>query len=474
MRGLPVAETRPTGRTRRWDAVILGGAVPGLVAAVRLGMRGLRVLLLEEEASVRRFPGLREPFWTTGAQRESVLGACLRELRVPLIDQRRIERDPLAFQVVLPDARLDVGDPRLTLDEWVAWGLAKPEEARPLVAALDAAATAERRAMLEAPFVRTPRLLARPELPAAAAGAPPARRARGVPGALDAAPPRLARILEAQVRALSRHGSVDPSPEARARLLGAPLEGGVCARGEVSLREILRRRVESLYGELRTLPSQFRLVSWGGQPGIAPDRAGESGEVWVGRAFVLNAPRDALAAAVAQEPLPELLRAPPARQRELSVHLRVERDAVPEAMAGRVVVLRDPEREARGTNVVRVRRFATPERARSTDLVATAVVATDALVPEAAEDELVQAVADLMPFAEGRFERVPEPQPRWDDDGRLPDPAPGHGWPAEAELRLPTRQPVYLLDRAAVAALGFEGDLLLGWRAGDAIAADLA
>jgi hypothetical protein len=83
-------------------------------------------------------------------------------------------------------------------------------------------------------------------------------------------------------------------------------------------------------------------------------------------------------------------------------------------------------------------------------------------------------VADLMPFAEGRFERVREPQPRWDDDGRLPDPSPGHGWPADAELRLPTKQPVYLLDRAAVAALGFEGDLLLGWRAGDAIAADLA
>jgi hypothetical protein len=295
-----------------------------------------------------------------------------------------------------------------------------------------------------------------------------------VPAALDGAPPRLARILEAQVRALSRHGSVEPCTEARARLLGAPLEGGTCARGEVSLREILRRRIESLYGELRTLPSEFRLVSWGGQPGVAPDRAGESGEVWVGRAFVLNAPRDALAAAVAQDPVPEILHAPPAQQRELCVHLRVEREAVPEAMAGRVVVLRDPEREARGTNVVRLRRFATPERARSTDLVATAVVATDALVPEAAEAELVQAVADLMPFAEGRFERVREPQPRWDDDGRLPDPSPGHAWPAEAELRLPTKQPVYLLDRAAVAALGFEGDLLLGWRAGDAIAADLA
>ena len=65
------------------------------------------------------------------------------------------------------------------------------------------------------------------------------------------------------------------------------------------------------------------------------------------------------------------------------------------------------------------------------------------------------------------------PEPRWDDDSLLPDPASGPGWPAEAQLRLATKQPIHHLDRAAVGGLGFEGDLLLGWRGGDAIAADL-
>jgi hypothetical protein len=41
-------------------------------------------------------------------------------------------------------------------------------------------------------------------------------------------------------------------------------------------------------------------------------------------------------------------------------------------------------------------------------------------------------------------------------------------------VRLPTRQPIYHLGRAAVGGLGYEGELMLGWRAGDAIAADLA
>jgi hypothetical protein len=78
-----------------------------------------------------------------------------------------------------------------------------------------------------------------------------------------------------------------------------------------------------------------------------------------------------------------------------------------------------------------------------------------------------------MPFAGERRVSVPVPELRWDDDSWLADPAPEAGWPALAELRLPSRQPIYSLDRCSVAGLGFEGDLLLGWRGGDAIAADL-
>jgi hypothetical protein len=125
MKGLPAVGRQERKRTRRWDALILGGALPGLVSAVVLGMRGARVLVLEERASARRHPSLREPFFMTGAARDSVLGACLRALGVPLIDQRRVEIDPLAFQIVCPGARPEVGEQGLTADEWAAWGLAQ-------------------------------------------------------------------------------------------------------------------------------------------------------------------------------------------------------------------------------------------------------------------------------------------------------------------------------------------------------------
>ena len=51
MRGLPSIEQSGRIRTRRWDAVVLGGALPGLIAAIRLGMNGARVLLIDTSAT---------------------------------------------------------------------------------------------------------------------------------------------------------------------------------------------------------------------------------------------------------------------------------------------------------------------------------------------------------------------------------------------------------------------------------------
>ena len=53
-------------RARRWDVVVLGGALPGLVAAVRRGMAQLRVLVVEEESAARAPVLSREPFFLTG------------------------------------------------------------------------------------------------------------------------------------------------------------------------------------------------------------------------------------------------------------------------------------------------------------------------------------------------------------------------------------------------------------------------
>jgi flavin-dependent dehydrogenase len=52
MRGLPPIASAESFRVRRWDALVLGGALPGLVAAVRLAKRGARVLMLEEDRAL--------------------------------------------------------------------------------------------------------------------------------------------------------------------------------------------------------------------------------------------------------------------------------------------------------------------------------------------------------------------------------------------------------------------------------------
>jgi hypothetical protein len=477
MKGLPAVGRQERKRTRHWVALILGGALPGLVSAVVLGMRGARVLVLEERASARRHPSLREPFFMTGAARDSVLGACLRALGVPLIDQRRVEIDPLAFQIVCPGARPEVGEQGLTADEWAAWGLAQPEAGGALARALAAAGDAEREAMLAAPLfesVLRPGWRARRGRTAVtltpAAREPRAQRPRGVPPELASAPPAVAALLAAQVRALSNLGEAQPTPEARARLLGAPLEGAGRIAGRTPwLADILRRRIRALHGEFRILDDAFRLVSSANQPGIAQQT---SEEVWVGRVFVVNAVRPALAAAVAQEPVPAVLRSPPATRRRVALRLRVARRVFPEGMAARVLHVGDLEAPMDEANVVTLRSFPRADDPEQLDVVAAAVAAPEDGATAQARIEAI--VSSLMPFADGGIARENDPVPRWDDDAWLVDPSAGTGWPDEPELRLHPREPIYQLDRAAVAGLGVEGELLLGWRAGEAIAAELA
>ena len=127
------------------------------------------------------------------------------------------------------------------------------------------------------------------------------------------------------------------------------------------------------------------------------------------------------------------------------------------------------DNQARG-GIVQGRRL----RGDQVDLVASAVVGADERDLDARRAEIGAAVAQLMPFSADGLVLQRHPEPRWDSGAPLSDPPPGEGWPAAVELRVSTRPPVYVLERAGMAALGFEGDVLLGWRAGDAIAADLS
>jgi hypothetical protein len=206
---------------------------------------------------------------------------------VPPIERRGLERQEIAYQVVLREARIDVGSPARTQEEWVAWGIAKPELARDALRGLESAAQAEAEALLESPLVR--RGVRRPAAPRPAA-AGTGRHLRGLPASLSRPEPGLAELLEVQVRALSNLASALPSPEARARLLGAPLEGGVRFAPGRAIRALVRRRLEQVHGELRAVTGPFELVEIDGHPGLVMRRARDA---WLGRALVLNAPAGA-------------------------------------------------------------------------------------------------------------------------------------------------------------------------------------
>jgi hypothetical protein len=170
---------------------------------------------------------------------------------------------------------------------------------------------------------------------------------------------------------------------------------------------------------------------------------------------------------------PDFLKLDRPRCRRIGLHLRIDRDVLPRGMCPRVIALGDPGASGAQSpfseRVASITAYAIPDSGEQFDLVARLRVNEGEDI-EAAEDELARRIHELMPFANGRIHRRAQRRPVWDDDGWLEDPAPGAGWPAEIDLRSMGKPAVYRMDRASVANLGVEGDLLLGWRAGDAIA----
>jgi len=477
MVGRRTTPANPSLRTRRWDTVVLGTSLPGLIAAVVLGRRGARVLVLEERTT-ERFPGLREPFLMMGAGSSGILGSCLRDLALPLIERSRLESLSTSFQVVLPDARFDVGDPNWTSQELASWGFAEHRDAKALLAALGSAGEAERDAMLASPIVRTARrraLVGRrsSHSPVTPSASGKAEAARGLPKEVDDLPDALAALLEAQVRALSNCGAAKPCTRAQARLLGsALLDGAALARGEPWLLSLLRRRIESLFGEFRSIKDGFSLTAVNGQPAISID---EGHEILAGRSLILNAPRAAIAKVVGQDPPPELLSGPSVTHRRRSLHFKIDSALVPEAMGDRLICVRDLASPMDGTNVVTLRAFRLMDGDRSNvDLVASSVLAADETDLKARDEEMEATIAGLFPFENGALSRQEDKPPRWDDDTWLGDPLQQGAWPRETDIRVSSKSKIFALERSHLAGLGFEGDVLLGWRAGGEIAAELA
>jgi len=464
MAGLPPVTHEEHHRARRWDALVLGSGISSLVAAIRLGLAGHRALVVEEDRARALHPALREPFCLTGVRDEGVVDKLLRDIKIPLIDQRRIADERVALQVVSPKARFDLGGPGVTARELVAWGFCDREQAGPLTRRLVEASEAERQIMLESPVVRLARRLGRPRLTATGASV------RGLPSELARPDPALAPLFDAISTALSNLGALAPTPEARARLLGSGLAGGSgFADTPPWLHGLLRRRVESLYGEFRAIGRAFELVSLDGSPAI---RHTKTGELWVGRMLVVGAPSSAVAAHLGDGKAGSVFGEPRPHVRRARLHVRAKPDLLPQGMCPRVVLLRDAVAAGPLDELMTLNASPDPDGGDAVDLVARMRIA-DGVSEADAQAAMLARIHELMPFSEGRLERREISRPLWDDDDWLEDPAPHEGWPTEVDLRLDAKAQVYRLDRAGVAGLGVEGDLLLGWRAGDALAEEL-
>lgn len=292
-----------------------------------------------------------------------------------------------------------------------------------------------------------------------------ARHARGLPSEVSEAAPALARVFETQVRALAGGVSVLPSPEARARLLGGALAG---SSDPVSggLRGLLQKRVEALHGEFRTVGGSFELVELDGLAGIAQRRARE---LWVGRSLIVNTPGAVLAAALEswEHPVPDFLAGSPVCCRRLGVQLRILREVLPEALAPRAILAEHPSSPACLTV------HPSERGAHYAELTVTRDIPLD-LDRDSVHDALETSLWGLFPFAEGKMARRGVCLlPHWDDELAQIEPGTSAGWPGEVEIRASAKPLVYALPRDAVFGLGGEGELLLGWRAGDTIAGQL-
>jgi hypothetical protein len=237
-----------------------------------------------------------------------------------------------------------------------------------------------------------------------------------------------------------------------------------------SLFGLLRSRIEALFGEFRTIGSEFELLSAAGLPAVSP--RGES-EIVAGRTLVVNAPLVGLRAAT-DGALPNWLHAPEPTCERHQFHYAGPRSHLPPGMAPRVIYVRDPAAAKTGGNTVSLscHRRREPE-GDSVDLIGS-VVAERGADTSRLREEVEAGLSDLMPYTGAGWRRVTSPQPVWDREGLLHDPGPDHCWPSPASLQPNPRVALHVLERSHTAALGFEGDLLLGWRGGDAIASQLS
>jgi hypothetical protein len=423
--------------TLRSDVLVLGGTLSGLVAATYLARAGLRVVLVEEDAQTKRPALLREPFLLPGLAADGSLGKVLRELALPLLEQREFGRDKISLQVVLPDARLDVsGEDEEFALEIDRFGLAKPDEVLGWLASVREVADAARRTLWDVPVTAERAGIAR-YVPSRASATPRVR------AALPAAPGRLGAVARALIGAATQ--LADPGESAApALLVDAARRGNFrLPNAGHSFLDLFRRRFRALHGEFREV-DRFALISDRHEVGIELPR----GQVYA-RAMVIAVPREPLRRFARESgPLPRWLR-PGLAPLQLEQRLfRAEPSAIPAGMAARLVVAgEDPDSR------LRISLYRDPAAERVCWLLVSG--------PGAAAIHAARPLGPLAPFPGP--EMIPVDigaRPEWDIDS---DSA---GFPqAQPADTLRSRPLLAHVGGEAVAGLGVEGEVLQARRA---------
>ncbi|MFI5317870.1 MAG: hypothetical protein ACHQ6T_19385 [Myxococcota bacterium] len=424
--------------TLRSDVLVIGSSLGGLVAATYLARSGLRTVLLEEESLAKRPPLLREPFVLSGLEQEGPAHRVLRELALPLIEQRRVAQRSVALQVLLPHARLDVHAGRRDFArELEAFDVCDPIAAQAFFEAVDARGDELRARLVEgdasesnAPLMQ--RLLSR------------TGRNGSVDASLGPMPDGLAPVVDALLAALSRLTPQSPPGRDSALLLRGTRDGGFfMPDAGTPFLDLFRRRFLTLHGEIRSA-GDFALVSERGELGIELPR----GRLFA-RGVVLAAPIELLRrVSTAAGTTPRWLspRTPPV---DVPVRLfRAQPDSLPVGLAARAVLTPGPPESLHWL-------------ARYADPVQEGVEWLLVAGPGAAALSLDHPLGALNPFPDDGLVPVDlGPAPRWDRD------AADHRFLApRGESALRTKPPVYAVGAEVAPGLGFEGELLLARQA---------
>ncbi len=424
--------------TQRSDVLVLGSSLGGLVAATYLARAGLRVVLVEEECLGKRPPLLREPFALSGFESDGPTHRVMRELALPLIEQRRVVQQEVSLQVLLPRARVDLHAGRRELSrELEAYRLCDPDAACSFLEAADLRGDELRARLLEGE-------------PAEAGGAFVsrifARAARGAPldAGLGSIPAGLEAIVAAIVAGLSR-GVPDASPARDAALLlrGTREGGFFMPDAGAPFLDLFRRRLLALHGEIRST-TEFALVSERGDLGLELPR----GRLFA-RGVVLAAPVELIRRMGAQTgSAPRWLsaRTPPV---DMPARLfRAEPDSLPVGLAARAVIAPGPNEALHW-----IARYPDPAQ-KGVEWVLVGGPGAARLTPE-------RPLGDLSPFPGAGITAVElGATPRWDRD------AADHRFlEARSDGDLRGKPPVAAVGAELAPGLGFEGELLLARQA---------